>query len=77
MDPKIDPKSINLGTSKRYLKMTFFGHRNEPKMEKINKESTQRVHREYTECTPRVHGEYTESTRRVHREYTESAQRVR
>ncbi len=32
LDPKIDPKSIDLGTSKRYLKWTFFGPRNGPKM---------------------------------------------
>ena len=24
LDPKIDPKSIDLGTSKRYLKLFFF-----------------------------------------------------
>ena len=34
LDPKIVPKSINLGTSKRYLKITFFRHRNELKMGK-------------------------------------------
>ena len=31
LDPKIDPKSIDLGTSKRYLKMTFVDIEMNPK----------------------------------------------
>ncbi len=52
LDPKIDPKSINLGTSKRYLKVTFFGHRNEPKMEKKQKKTwCTLVYSSVLECT--------------------------
>ncbi len=31
-DPKINPKSIDLGTSKRYLKMTFVDIEMDPKL---------------------------------------------
>ena len=34
LDPKIDPKSINFGTSKRYLKMIFLDIEMNPKWEK-------------------------------------------
>jgi len=35
-DPKTTPTSINFVTSKRYLKMTFLGHRNGIKQQKKN-----------------------------------------
>ena len=37
LDPKIDPESIDLGTSKRYLKMTFVDIEMDPKWGKKNK----------------------------------------
>ncbi len=37
LDPKIDPKSIDLGTSKRYLKMTFLDIEMNPKWGKKTK----------------------------------------
>ena len=48
LDPKIDPKSINFGISKRYLKMTFFGPGNEIKMGK--KKTKNMVYSSVLEC---------------------------
>ena len=39
LDPKIDPKSIDLGTSKRYLKMTFVDIEMDPKLIKKTKKT--------------------------------------
>jgi len=39
LDPKIDPKSIDLGTSKRYLKMTFVDIEMDPKWGKTIKKN--------------------------------------
>ena len=39
LDPKIDPKSIDFGTSKRYLKITFLDIEMDPKLIK-NKQKT-------------------------------------
>ena len=39
LDPKIDPKSINFGTSKRYLKMTFLDIEMNPKWGKKTKKN--------------------------------------
>ncbi len=37
LDPKIDPKSIDLGTSKRYLKLTFLDIEMDPTWRKKTK----------------------------------------
>ncbi len=39
LDPKIDSKSIDFGTSKRYLKMTFLDIEMNPKRRKKNKKN--------------------------------------
>jgi len=39
LDPKIDPKSINFGTSKRYLKMIFLDIEMDPKWRKKTKKN--------------------------------------
>ncbi len=40
LDPKIDPKSIDFGTSKRYLKLTFLDIKMDPKWIKKRKKNS-------------------------------------
>ncbi len=49
LDPKIDPKSIDFGTSKRYLKMTFLDIEMDPKLIKNKQKNI--VYSSVLQCT--------------------------
>ena len=49
LDPKIDPKSIDFGTSKRYLKINFLDIEMDPKL--IKKQTKNIVYSSVLQCT--------------------------
>ena len=49
LDPEIDPKSIDFGTSKRYLKINFLDIEMDPKLKK--KQTKNIVYSSVLQCT--------------------------